>query len=265
MGTVWPCLNLLARTRAPRKKIQVWQTQVLANTRYVARLGSSTTFEDAAGCIANLVTVIAAFTVVMEMGRMCHAQQPSTGKKILIYGGSSAVGGLAVQVAAHFGAIVVTTSSLKNWTEVEKRTPSRIIDHNQNPKTLLAQLQLQGPYDYIFDTIGGPTVTDVLAKLLASQGGGTIYSTFVTKDVYELPEGVQRKAYSCPSMLQDDEELNAWFFAMFGPTIEDGTIIPTKMEKVPSGFYALQECLDAVAEGKTRGVKLVVDPWEELE
>jgi NADPH:quinone reductase-like Zn-dependent oxidoreductase len=247
--------------KGSERKYQVWQRYLVANGEHVAKLGDNVPFEDAAGTIANLITVIAAFSLVMGMGRIAPGQTPSAGKTVLVYGGSSSVGGLAIQVAARLGASVVTTASRKNWANVEERTTGKIADHTQTSDELITQLTPDGPYDYVFDTIGGPAVTDLLAKVLVQQGGGTIHSTFVSNEAYNMPPGVERKAYSYPSLLQDDDELNGWFNSMFGPALEQRRLIATRTEKVAGGLSALQGCLDRIADGKVSGVKLVVDPW----
>ena len=106
------------------------------------------------------------------------------------------------------------------------------MDHTLEAGAVKEQLLKEGPYDYVFDTIGGAEVTTLLGDVLAKQGGGVIYSTFVTREEWAVPEGVERKAFSYPGMLQADEELYAWFNAMFGPALEQGLILPTKAEKI---------------------------------
>jgi len=73
------------------------------------------------------------------------------GTRILILGGSSAVGFLAIQLAKHKGAWVATTCSERTCDHVRKAKPDRIIDYNKEKWDHLDDLK---NLDCIFDTVG---------------------------------------------------------------------------------------------------------------
>ena len=75
------------------------------------------------------------------------------GNKVLIHAGSGGVGTLAIQIAKHFGAFVVTTTSGKNVGLVSELGADLIIDYTiQNFEDELSDC------DLVIDTIGGETL-----------------------------------------------------------------------------------------------------------
>src|SRR5258707_8995355 len=72
------------------------------------------------------------------------------GETILIQGGAGGVAGLAIQLAKHLGARVITTASAHNHDYVRMLGASRAIDYNTEDFTAAA-----AGCDVVFDTVGG--------------------------------------------------------------------------------------------------------------
>ena len=72
------------------------------------------------------------------------------GDKILIQGGAGGVAGLAIQLAKHIGAHVVTTASAANHDHVRSLGADEVIDYNAQDFT-----QVVSDCDAVFDTVGG--------------------------------------------------------------------------------------------------------------
>lgn len=81
-------------------------------------------------------------------------------EKVLIQGGAGGVGSMAVQIAHHLGAKVVTTASERNHAYLSELGATQLIDYNREsvPESL-------GDCDAVLDTIGGRTVPDSFAAL----------------------------------------------------------------------------------------------------
>ena len=72
------------------------------------------------------------------------------GQTVLIQGGAGGVAGIAVQLAKHLGATVITTASAGNHGYVRSLGADRVIDYNAEDFTKI------GPIcDVVFDTVGG--------------------------------------------------------------------------------------------------------------
>jgi NADPH:quinone reductase-like Zn-dependent oxidoreductase len=247
-------------------KYGVYQQYALAKTPYVSKLEDKTSLDDASASIANVATVVAALTLVMGLERpLLSAKSNSIGKKLLVYGGSTSLGGLAIQYASQAGYIVVTTSSPKNKAAVKAAGPAKIIDHTQSTEEIAESLKAEGPFDYVFETVGTPLVVSLIAKQLESQGGGVIFSVMPALAPEDLGVGVERKFFPYSSLLEEEanDELRKWLYDDYLPKgLATGKIIPTKVEKLPGGLSALQSALDRHLSGSVSGVKLVVDPSE---
>ncbi|KAF2432605.1 GroES-like protein [Tothia fuscella] len=243
----------------------VYQQYALALPPYVSKLQDSTSLDDAAAIVSNLATTVGALTIAMGLDRPPLSGSASTnGKKLLVYGGSSSIGGLAVQYATQAGYTVITTSSLRNMSTVEQYGAAKVINHTQKTENILAAIEAEGPYDGIFDTIALPSVVGILSKYLEAHGGGVIYAVQPPPD--DLPAGVERKFFTYPGLLEDEanDEIRKWLFEEYLPkSLAEKRIIPTKVEKVSGGLCAIQGVLDKYNSTGVSGVKLVVDPFEE--
>lgn len=80
------------------------------------------------------------------------ANSEPTGKILLIWGGSTSVGGNAIQLAVAAGYEVITTSSPKNFDYVKKLGASQVFDYNS--KTVV---------DDIIEAFEGKTIAGALA------------------------------------------------------------------------------------------------------
>jgi len=242
-----------------------FQKYVLADSRTTSKLEDNTPFEVAAATITNLATSAAALTLFLKLDHPNPkgANPANKDKKVLIYGGSSSVGGFAVHFATRAGYTVITTSSPHNAPTVSSLGPVKVIDHTQPASSVIAELKAAGPYDAVFDTIGLPPVTAILGQVLAEKGG-EYYTTIPPIGPLELPENVQRKMESFPTAIEqpENEEFRKWFYGVLGKFLgaglADKLVAPEKIEKVAGGLEGIQGALDRLLGGVS-GKKLVVE------
>lgn len=251
--------------KAADPRFGAFQQYALTSVTSTSKLADSVTLEDSATTILNLAAVAAAFSIHMGLDRPSLTDKAPTknGKKILIYGGSSSAGGLATCYARAAGYEVVTTSSPRNKDYVQSLNPSAVIDHSQPAKEVVAQLQSHGPYDTIFDAIGLPPVTEILAEHFTSIGGGTYYSLIGPDPDKPLPENVVRKfaPYSLAMDQPAHSEFRTWFYTELVPKgLLTGIIVPTRSQWITGGLEHAQHALDLMMEGIVSGRKLLMDP-----
>ena len=240
-----------------------FQQYALASETSTSKLPDSVSLEAGASSILNLAAIAACFGLFMGIEKPTLAGKPtSNGKKMFIYGGSSPLGGLAVSYAVGAGYQVVTTSSPKHKDFVQALKPTAVLDHRTSD--LAEELASHGPYDAIFDAIGLPPATDLIASYLHSVGGGKYYTTIPPAGSEKpIPDDVQRLTQ--PFSFALDEASNAdfrdWFYDELVPRgLESGVIVPTRAQWLEGGLVKAQEALDMMLEGKVSGKKLLLDP-----
>lgn len=145
---------------------------VAAPASHLALKPANISFEEAAA--GSLAALTAWQTLV-------HHAHVSAGNRVLIHAASGGVGHFAVQIAKHFGAYVIGTSSAKNKDFVLSLGADEHIDYKtQQFETVAREM------DIVLDTIGGNYVDRSLEVL---KPGGTIVSI-----VSEMNEQVAEKA-----------------------------------------------------------------------
>ncbi|EHA18700.1 hypothetical protein CBS115989_5825 [Aspergillus niger] len=242
------------------------QRYALALEQNTLRLEPETTFADAAGLIANLATVVSALTIYMGLSKPpVTGTTPPIGKKILVYGGSSAVGGLAVQYAINAGYDVVTTSSAANRSMVEKRNPTHIIDHSRSDEDVIREIRENGPYEGIFEAIGSTTTTQRMVALLR-ETGGRFFSTSPSPGDETIPAGIVKVWAGYSETLVSEaahQQLRTWYMEAYLPAaLKKGTMWPSPALWLEGGLGSAQKALDLLYEGHISGRKVFINPQE---
>jgi NADPH:quinone reductase-like Zn-dependent oxidoreductase len=212
--------------------------------------------------IGNLTTVVGMLSATAGVPKPnIEGEKIPIGKKILIYGGTSNLGSLAIQYVSMAGYSVVTTTSPKHKAFVDKLGADKIIDHTQDREAIVRNLVTEGPYDIIVDTISCPNTVSMLADVAAAQGGGTILATLPPFGPETLPKGVVRHFSSWPYALnkEGNEHWIRWaFHTFFAKGIANGKLLPTRIERISGGLEAINGALDTLAKGVSNS-KLVVE------
>ncbi|KAJ5618261.1 hypothetical protein N7528_006904 [Penicillium herquei] len=190
-----------------------YQQFALVKEKLCSKLLPGTTLEDGAAAILNLATVSSALTLHLGLDRpSLSGTAIPKGERVLIYGGSSMCGGLAIKLAVAAGYTVVTTSSPHNLDFVESLGADHIIDHTGPSKTIQDELAQHGPYNAILDTIGSLPTSGVIVAYLASIGGG-VYNA-LTPLIGDPPENVQCRFAPYGQDIENEAhpDFRRWFF-----------------------------------------------------
>ena len=99
----------------------------------------------------------------------------STGKAILVWGGSSSVGSSAIQLAVASGLEVVTTASKRNFEYVKRLGAKHAFDHGSKDVVeeivkVLGEGKIVGAYDAISEESTVKSCAEVVNKM----GGGMV-------------------------------------------------------------------------------------------
>jgi alcohol dehydrogenase len=130
-----------------------------ASADAVAKMPGNVTFAEAGALPLTGVSAVQALTEHIGL---------TSGQKILIHGGAGGIGSLAIQIAAHIGAHVITTASGAGLDYVKSLGADETIDY----KATAFEDAVSG-CDAVFDTVGGETA---VRSFKALKKGGIIVS-----------------------------------------------------------------------------------------
>lgn len=143
-------------SKVPWEQIGTLCEEAIVDANMVAFMPTNLSFEEAASIPLAACTALDVFNI----GGL------NSGDKVLIQAGSGGVGSLAIQLAKHIGAYVITTTSSKNVDWVRQLGADEVIDYTkQDLEKVVSEV------DFVFDTLGNEhTIRSV--KLL--KNGGTL-------------------------------------------------------------------------------------------
>ncbi|KAF2733869.1 GroES-like protein [Polyplosphaeria fusca] len=190
------------------------------------------------------------------------------GKKILIWGGSSAMGALSISYAKAAGYTVISTCSAHNIPLLQSLGADHVLDHSAADTVQRVRGLL--PIAYWFDTVSlKPSISSIL-NILAPEGGEVIKAhvllllPLVMAGVKEeeFPEGVTAGMLRFSTHAEENREWNRWLLAKGGfleRGIKSGAIrgVPPT---VVGGLERVGEGIEMVHKGVS-GTKVVVEPW----
>ncbi|KAG9231562.1 zinc-binding oxidoreductase-like protein CipB [Amylocarpus encephaloides] len=96
-----------------------------------------------------------------------------TGKRILIWGGSSSVGASAIQLAVAAGYTVATTAGVQNHDLVRSLGAAYVVDH-KDPNAIQEILKVLKQNDLVLDSISAPNTQVACSEILGKIGGGKL-------------------------------------------------------------------------------------------
>ncbi len=138
--------------------------------------------------------------------------QLKEGEKVLIHAGAGGVGTLAIQLAKHAGAHVITTASSKNAEFLKELGADEVIDYKTT-----SFVDVLSDVDLVFDTMGGQIQADSFKVL--KEGSGRLISILeqpdeklaeqhrvVAKSIWLQPDGKQLQQFG---KLMEERKVNA--------------------------------------------------------
>jgi len=192
---------------------------------------------------------------------------------ILIYGGSTATGALAIQFAKLSGLEVITTCSPRNFDFVKSLGADHVYDYS-SPTCGADIRKLTGnKMFWAFDTISESTSPQICADALSTskqpngmkpQYGAILVAKTPRDDVdhkYTLGYTVIGEAFEKKGMKweanPEDFEFCKKFMQTAQKLLEEKKLKPHRHEVRPGGLDAIFGGLDDMKNGKVSGVKLV--------
>lgn len=179
---------------------------------------------------------------------LIEAAQLKAGETVLIHAGAGGVGGMAIQIAHHFKANVITTARTENHDYVKHLGANHAIDYTEvDTAEAVKEIAPQG-VDVILDTVG-PKNEELNFSLL-KQGGRLV--SIVAPPNSEHAQKLGFKAYYV-FVKADGTQLKE-----IADLFESETFLPPEVEEFP--LIKAKQALAQVKEGHNKGkVVLKVD------
>jgi NADPH:quinone reductase-like Zn-dependent oxidoreductase len=163
-------------------------------TGLTCKIPDSLSFKDA--CVLPLAISTAASG--LHMKNFLKLPYPSTnpkptGKSILVFGASSSVGAVAVQMAIASGLKVIATASKPNHDMVKSLGATEVFDHKEFDvvSKIMRALKSAGEPAGVYDAIGLASARKICADVLQAFDGGFIASTLNVEEGEKLPDNVK--------------------------------------------------------------------------
>lgn len=195
----------------------------------------------------------------------------SKGFPVLIYGGSTATGMLAIQLAKLSGLTVAATASQHNFGLLKALGADQVFDY-KDPGCASRIRQWTGDnLHYVFDCVYGPSSVRISADALASSAPPTglhfttlAIPSFPRKDVtaksswayFATGEGFEKAGRWYPANA-DHYSFARKFFAVTEELVAAGKIRPVNYNVNEDGLRAIPAGLKELKDGKVSGRKLV--------
>lgn len=237
-----------------------FQLYTVCNALVVAKIPSSLEFTSATVLPLAISTASACLfqKSTLALPLPTSATNPtSTGKSVLIWGGSSSVGAAAIQLAAGAGVKVVSVASKHNLDKLKDLGASAAFDYNSSSVVDDIIAALEGTdFAGVCDCIGSDATAKAWTPVYKKLGGK--YGS-VMPQAQGLPEGIQGSAVFAPSVALGDRYVGEAVWAKWVPeALESGALkaLPGPIV-VGSGLDAVQKGCDAQRKGVSFG-KIVI-------
>ncbi|KAJ2915219.1 hypothetical protein MD484_g5214, partial [Candolleomyces efflorescens] len=183
---------------------------------------------------------------------------------IVVIGGSSSVGQLAIQLA-HLSGFnpIITTSSAKHEAFLKSLGATHVLDRYTPLSTERVRAITDKPIKYIYDAISLPDTQKAGFDLLAS--GGQI-ATVLKPEPFTEERGPKENKSAVwvigAKKLPHNVELLRNFWSHATELLEAGDLKPNRVEVLPNGLNGVPDGLKRLQEDKVSGVKLISRPRE---
>ncbi|CDO74510.1 hypothetical protein BN946_scf184979.g65 [Trametes cinnabarina] len=185
------------------------------------------------------------------------------GTPIVVIGGASTVGSLAIQLARLSGfSPIITTASLKNTALLKGFGATHVLDRNLSAAALREEVAkiAGGPVLTVFDAIALPETQNAAFELLAP-GGKLLLALPPSLDEAKAKDAQGRTAFHVfgPIQYPHNEEFGKRLFAEVTALLAAGDIKPLRVELVPGGLGGIVAGLDKLRNDQALGLLMPVE------
>lgn len=187
---------------------------------------------------------------------------------ILIYGGSTATGTLAIQLAKLSGLTVVTTCSPRNFALVRSLGADHVFDYSSPTVGADIRAVTNGELEYVFDCISEGNSPAIAAEAIGPKGGKYGALLWVDKFPRDDVAVAVKLAYTAMGEAftkfdtewpanPEDLEFAAKFWSVAEELLAQGKLKPHPVSLGEGGLEGVLVGMEDMRQGKVSGKKLV--------
>ncbi|PCH01844.1 Polyketide synthase, enoylreductase [Penicillium occitanis (nom. inval.)] len=241
---------------------------ILAKGDIQVRIPDSLSFEDASTLTLGVTTVMQG--LYQKALKLNLPDNPVKGDvPVLIYGGSTATGALAIQYAKLSGYTVITTCSPRNFDYVKSLGADKWFDYNEPNVGAQIREYTQNKLKYAWDTVSEEGSAKICAEALSSEAGAKYGSILSVKSPREDVESVNTLMYTVfgeefkfgkgsefPA-IPEDFEYTKKFIELTEKLLAEGKLKAHRAKVGADGLKGVLKGLEDMKAGKVSGEKLV--------
>ena len=229
--------------------------------------------EQAATLATALATCTLAFWSADALGLL-----PSTPEEpcenplpVLVYGGSTATGTIAIQLLRLSGMDPITTCSPHNFTLVRSRGAGAVFDYADPDTPAAIKKYTGGQLKHVLDCISDAQSVEACFGALARVGGRYVSLELVPDEMLAKRRAVRSRLVMAFEILGEavklpgdygkpansaKRELGKRFFAIFQRLLNEGKLVPHPTQRVDGGLEGIAGGLQLLKSGNLSGKKL---------
>lgn len=233
--------------------------------------------EQAATLATALATALATCTLALWSADAL-ALLPSTPERagskalsVLVYGGSTATGTIAIQLLRLSGLDPITTCSPHNFALVRSRGAGAVFDYSDPHTPAAIRKHTGGRLKHVLDCISDAQSVEACWAAMARVGGRYASLELVPDEMLAKRRAVRARLVMAFEILGEEvrlpggygkpadsakRELGVRFFAMFQRLLNEGKLVPHPTQRVEGGLEGIAGGLQLLKSGSLSGKKL---------
>ncbi|PGH19027.1 hypothetical protein AJ79_00061 [Helicocarpus griseus UAMH5409] len=241
---------------------------------YAWKIPDEMSFETAsalcAACIVTIgLTMHQCFKMAVTPERLTDGKPRGT---VLVYGGSSSVGLVAIQLLKICGYEIITTCSPSNFELVKQYGADVVFDYHSPTCAADIKKYTKNGLKYVIDPFGEASTLTLCYNAIGRAGGiycalehyqESLCTRKTVKHHFIMGPSVNGRGVILPEPygVAPDPELHEWskeFYSVIQGLINDGSLKPLPIRRVEGSFEGILKGLDILKNKQVSGAKLIV-------
>jgi len=238
-----------------------WQTYTILRQIVTAKIPDSLSFAEASVFPAAFATSAYSLFSILGVPRP-SGKQVAENTGIVIWGASSSLGTVAVQLAKIVGLKIYATAGPTNFEYVKSLGATEVFDYRdpQVVSKIIEAAKTSGvSINLGYDTVSDGKTSQAAGEVLSAFGKGRLVIVLPLPSGEPKPDNIEVTQVAVAKLFTEEHELTEWLFNNWLPkALGYGVLVPSpKVQIIEGGIEAAQKVLDLLKKGVS-ATKLVV-------